>query len=319
MLRLTVHDFPAVHNKSVFEQAKNDVYMAKKDGQTKRDELASKADQYWRKHSSKGKAKGGKISLLGIPVAAGAAYLIMGITAAATVGATAGMATPFILLAIIFVVIFNLLSKKHVRKKSEKLHQAAEEPLALAEAKAEEIQAAAAKEAQEYIDAFWSEAQQQSLKFAESAAADAIAEWAMGHFSKIIASTPRGSHLEYIEACCRLTVFPDKINFGHLKSMKKPETVEEIIAARHGDDCPRVDTWDFEERRCQLLTTPLEQAALAHALATKLQLETMMAYPEDVCGSAVEIIITRHTDRESAMVNICYRAVNLDYQAVQKW
>lgn len=316
---MTVHDFPAIHNASIYSQADQEAHLVKMEGQKKRDELASKADHYWWKHSSKGKAKGGKISLLGIPVAAGIAYLIMSLVTVAAVGATAGMAIPFILLAIVFVVLFNILSKKHVRKKSEKLHQQAEEPLALAEAEAEKIKAAAAEKAQEYIDAFWGEAQQMSLRFAESAAADSIVEWAAEHFFKIIDSANRGSHLEYVEACCRLTVFPDKIDFGHLKSMKKPETAEEIIAARYGTDCPRIDTWNFEERRCQQLTSPLEQAALAHALATKLQLETMMAYPEDTCGSAVEIIIDRHTDRETAKVNICYRAANLDYQAVQKW
>lgn len=158
----------------------------------------------------------------------------------------------------------------------------------------EQIKANAEREYQEYCRQFSVQAQNDSVKFAGSELAEKVINWMTEGFKNIIESADRRPHIEKIEIPFIFNVYTDKItcNLGE---------------------------FDFEVERCRNLTTPLEQTALARAIATAIQLNITMEYPKDLSGS--EIIIDIHNEYYPDYVStrIVYNAPNGNYEAVKSW
>lgn len=146
----------------------------------------------------------------------------------------------------------------------------------------------------QYEQAFDAEVQRISVQFAESELAKEVIEWMTEGFSRTIDATDRRGHIEQINVPFMFKVYNNliKCNLG---------------------------TYDFEIKRCRNLTGPLEQMALAKAIASAIQLNIKMKYPKDVSGTEVCINIKYLYTEEYPETTIIYVAPNGDYEAAHDW
>lgn len=162
------------------------------------------------------------------------------------------------------------------------------------EAAISRINVEAEKEKTEYYTQFEKNAQDMSVLFAESELAKEVIEWMTEGFCRTIDSVNRESHIEIIRVPFDFNVFDNKITCN-------------------------LGTFDFEIKRCRNLKTPLEQTALARAIASAIQLNIIMKYPKDVSGTDISIDISYdYTSRYSA-TTITYVAPNGNFKAVRGW
>ena len=160
--------------------------------------------------------------------------------------------------------------------------------------KIEEINSTYQKKYENYVKNFELTAQQESVKFAESRLAKEVIEWMTDGFSKTIDSTDRRSHIERINVPFAFNVYTNKITCN-------------------------LGTYDFEIKRCSNLTSPIEQTALARAIASAIQLNIVMKYPQDESGTSISINIDYNYSTECPITIITYVAPNGNYRAVEKW
>ena len=162
------------------------------------------------------------------------------------------------------------------------------------ERKIEEINSTYKKKYEDYLKTFEFTAQQNSVKFAESKLAKEVIEWMTEGFSKTIDATDRRSHIERINVPFAFNVYTDKITCN-------------------------LGTYDFEIKRCSNLTSPIEQTALARAIASAIQLNIVMKYPQDESGTSISIDIDYNYSAESPTTTVTYVAPNGNYRVVEKW
>lgn len=162
------------------------------------------------------------------------------------------------------------------------------------ERKIEEINSTYQKMYENYVKNFELTAQQESVKFAESRLAKEVIEWMTDGFSKTIDATDRRSHIERINVPFAFNVYTNKITCN-------------------------LGTYDFEIKRCSNLTSPIEQTALARAIASAIQLNIVMKYPQDESGTSISINIDYNYSTECPTTIVTYVAPNGNYRAVEKW
>ena len=158
----------------------------------------------------------------------------------------------------------------------------------------QKIQSDAQIEKNQYFTEFENNAQNMSVKFAESELAKEVIEWMTNGFCKTIDAADRRSHVEKITVPFVFNVFKDKITCN-------------------------LGTFDFELKRCRSLDSPLEQTALARAIASAIQLNIIMKYPKDSSGTDVSIDISYSYTNEYPAITITYVAPNGNYKAVRGW
>ena len=124
----------------------------------------------------------------------------------------------------------------------------------------QEINAQADQDIANYRAEFESEAQRMSVRYAESALATEVINWMTDGFSRTIDATDRRSHIEKINVPFSFNVYTYKITCN-------------------------LGTYDFEIKRCANLTSPLQQTAIARAIASAIRLNITMKYPKDVSGT----------------------------------
>lgn len=160
--------------------------------------------------------------------------------------------------------------------------------------KKSEIDREANLEYTRYLRGFESEAKTESVRFAESELAVRVINWISEGYIRTIESTDRRSHIERIIVPFIFNVYRDKItcNLGE---------------------------FNFEIERCRNLDNPLEQAALARAIAASIQVNITMKFPQDPSGTNIKIDVSHDylTDHVSTTMN--YTAPNGNYQAVKGW
>lgn len=157
-----------------------------------------------------------------------------------------------------------------------------------------EIYAQAARDIASYKSEFEAEAQRMSVKYAESALATEVINWMTDGFSRTIDATDRRSHIEKINVPFSFNVYTNKITCN-------------------------LGTYDFEIKRCANLTSPLQQTAIARAIASAIQLNITMKYPKDVSGTDFALNISYSYAGDSVSVAIRYVAPNGNYRSVQSW
>lgn len=156
------------------------------------------------------------------------------------------------------------------------------------------IRQEAAAKYNSYLAGFNTQAQQLSVKFAESAVAVEVIDWITAGFCKTIDSADRRSHIEGIHVPFMFKTYRNKI------------------------EC-QLGTFDFEIKRCAELRTPLEQTALSRAIAAAIQLNITMKYPQDASGTDVVTNIEYSYGRDCVYATIDYSAQNGNYRAVRDW
>lgn len=142
------------------------------------------------------------------------------------------------------------------------------------------------KRLEEYTAAFLKNAKEMSARFSESQAGQEIAAWLTDGFSRTIRTADRSVHVEKIQVPFTFNVYTDKVTSN-------------------------IGTYNFEKHRYRNLTTPLEQTALAVAIATAIEVNIRTAFPQDVSGTDITFDITyAYTET--------YPAVQMTYTADQK-
>jgi len=146
----------------------------------------------------------------------------------------------------------------------------------------------------EYKAAFEKRAQDESVQFAESDLAKEVIAWMTDGFCKTIDSADRRSHVERINVPFIFNVYKEKITCN-------------------------LGTFDFELKRCRELRSPIEQTALARAIASKIQLNLIMKYPKDSSGTDISIALQYGYTDTSVTATITYVAPNGNYKVVKDW
>lgn len=155
-----------------------------------------------------------------------------------------------------------------------------------------DIKARSEKERQEYLEKFESEAQNRSVKFADSALAQEVISWMSEGFYKNIDTADRRSHIEQISVPFLFSIYTNKITCN-------------------------LGTYDFNLKRCENLKSAIDQTALARAIASTIQLNVMMKYPNDISGTTISIKIGYTYDVDCVNVLISYVAPNGNYKSVK--
>lgn len=150
------------------------------------------------------------------------------------------------------------------------------------------------KELKEYVELFEYNAQNMSVLFAEGELTMEVAEWITKGFSRAIDVADRRSHIERIIIPFVFDVYTDKVicNLG---------------------------SYDFKTHRCRELSGPLEQSALARAVAFAVHLNIRLKYPKDVCGTDIFIAIKYSYTDQYAAVKVTYTALNAKFEAARNW
>lgn len=146
----------------------------------------------------------------------------------------------------------------------------------------------------EYCIAFEEEVQKQSVIYAESKLAQEVITWMTKGFDNTIKSAKRDSYIKGIKVPFEFSVYRDKIT------------------------CP-LGIYDFEKKRCSFLETQIEQAALARALSSQIQLNIVMSYTKDPSGTIPKITWTNEYESDCSKSKILYEAINGFYETVKQW
>lgn len=210
---------------------------------------------------------------------------------------------------VIFGLVVNNMRRKYVRAQLTALENEMEEGKKKLSADIGAVRREAAEESEAYRLAFEEEARQMSLRFAESELADQVVDWAMQLIAPVIDSANRASHIEQVDIAATFAVGTNAIAFS---------AVESTPGNLNGTNFA-CSVFDFEKNRCRNLTSPVEQAALAHVLGSKMQITLMLQYPQDPSGSVPSVNVSDLYELNAANASIRYHAANLNYQAVKNW
>lgn len=195
-----------------------------------------------------------------------------------------------LILIVVFSIVFSAL-RQNSQEEAEKKVSYEKNNLAK---EIGNIKLKAQEEYAKYSMDFEREAQNQSVKFADSELAKEVIEWMTTGFSNTIKSADRREHINSISVPFEFKVFKDKITCAQ-------------------------GAYDFNIKRCSYLESPVEQAALARALAAAIQLNIVMDFPEDPSGTAINVSLSYVYTHDSANATLHYKAPNGYYQAVKKW
>ncbi len=149
-------------------------------------------------------------------------------------------------------------------------------------------------ECRRYTEAFEKSAQEMSVQYAASSLAQSVISWMTSGFYRAIDAADRRPHIDIINVPFVFDVYVNKITCN-------------------------LGTFDFELQRCRNLNSPLEQAALARAIASSIQLNVVKKYPQDVTGSSVDVSISFSYAQDRPIVTVSYVAQNLNYKPVADW
>lgn len=145
-----------------------------------------------------------------------------------------------------------------------------------------------------YYAKFEEETKKVSTHFADSQLMNEVVNWMTEGFTRIIDAADRRRHVEQINIPFLFKVFTNKITCN-------------------------LGVYDFELQRCRDLTSPVEQAAMAKAIASALQLNIIMKYPEDKSGTKISIKINYSFSSDCPATTITYVAPNGNYKSIRDW
>ena len=153
------------------------------------------------------------------------------------------------------------------------------------------------KKYQEYKNNFETAVTQKAAQFAESPLVKRVVDLLTMEMIKVIDNADRNPANESIYVKFNFQVFIHQITSN---------------AGSFG-------TYDFNQNRCQNLTSAVEQAAIARAIATQINVNLIMRYPQDISGPVPQIKIEHFYTDDTAFTEIEYKSANGYYKAAQKW
>ena len=207
--------------------------------------------------------------------------------------AASGLIGMFILAPISWVLVSKYQKAKHEAKETA-WNQNIEQVRIASMKKIDSIKTSANKKFNDYLTAFDVEAKRLSTSFEGSTSAKTAIDWMLGGFHKTIDAAVRSPHIIEINVPFVLNVYTDKITCN-------------------------LGTFDFEKNRCSNLNSPLQQAALANFVASKLQLMTQAKYQKDSSGTSVNVKRSTAYKNDYASSTVTYTAANGYYQHARSW
>ena len=185
--------------------------------------------------------------------------------------------------------IYDLV-KQSVKNTNERSDLVYQKEIAACDKQIEAIKNQAERDQQNYLAAFEKNAQEMSVKLAESQLAKRVIEWMTDGFSRTIDAADRRKHIEHISVPFQFEVYTNKITCN-------------------------LGTFDFEIERCRNLSSP----ALARAIAAAIQLNITMKYPKDASGTDRTVNYDFSYTDSCPVVTLTYLAPNGNYQVVIDW
>ncbi len=150
-------------------------------------------------------------------------------------------------------------------------------------------------EKKKYREAFDKTVSDVSVQFAGSDAVQRFVEWIRPSIEKAITQADRRPHIEIIKAPVTFTVFADRITAPNGK-------------------------YEFAVERLTNMKDFSEQAGLARAAASALQLDIMERHPSDICGTFPTVRLQFDYGTENgAAATVIYEAPNANYQPEAEW
>ena len=210
------------------------------------------------------------------------------------IGVFLGVSCGSLSLIVILGVIGCFIGKIIDNGKHDKINKQAETEKERLEQEILQICIKNQKEYDEYEREFEAAVQARSIEYTGSELAQNVISWMTEGFCNDIKSFARDAHIEKIEVIFCFRVFADKIlcNLGE---------------------------YDFIIHRCSNLKDDLSIAALARAIATALQVNVSVEYPQDISETPVSVDYTVQYSDDNAAVRMVYSAINGFYRPVEQW
>lgn len=209
-------------------------------------------------------------------------------------GISAGTGFAVMIFSMIFAFLLQKAEEAGYRERLKTVNEKkAEEEMKL-KSTTDEIWAKGDREKKNYSEQFEKSVQEISVRFAESQLAREVIEWIENGFYKTINAADRSSFVEIINVPLKFYVYTNK------------------ITCSYGE-------FNFELKRCRNLNGPCEQAALARAIASAIQLDVIMKYPKDKSGTDISINIDYTYGKDNVYTLLTYVAPNGNYQAIRSW
>ena len=152
------------------------------------------------------------------------------------------------------------------------------------------------EDSEKYAKEFDKSVQETSVRLLlNSETVRSIADWMTAGFSRMIDVADRSNYIEQIRVPYSFKVYPNKI--------ESPAGV-----------------FDFMKERKKPLTGPVEQTALAIAVASAIQTNITTKYPQDKSGTNIIVDMSPYTlECGSAMVGMTYPAPNGNFVRLEDW
>lgn len=290
---MQTNDFPTKYNRIIDQKANEDIATAR----TQCSQLTNDVNRqrYSKPKNGNGTSTGASIGFgVGFFVCVGTciATLENGFDEASTTGVIVYVV--FFLIALMFGAMADASAKSSYEANEERINTRISMENQNLDQQIASIQNEAENKKARYFEWFESTAQKMSANFAESALAKEVIDWMTSGFFRTIDATDRRAHIERICVPFMFNIFREKITCN-------------------------LGTYDFELKRCAFLKNPLEQTALARAIATAMQLNTVMHYPQDVNGGVISIQIEYKYSEDHVTATITYMAPNGGFKNVTQW
>ncbi|HAB88132.1 MAG TPA: hypothetical protein DCE60_03835 [Coprococcus sp.] len=162
-----------------------------------------------------------------------------------------------------------------------------------------------AQKVKNYRESFENEAQKLSLEFYKNPITEEIINKMKGDVGRKISHADRRSYVEKISVYIYCSVYKNKVEWGYEQDVRN---------------------YNFITNRCAVLKKPIEQAALARALARKLENFIKQEYCVDISGTrsvtegkVTEMLIYESGVCEYSRIWIMYEAPNGYYKKARLW
>ena len=161
----------------------------------------------------------------------------------------------------------------------------------------ESRQKSAANDLAAYKRAFEAEAQRMSSRYARSDATGEIVRWLTGALVRSIQAANRAGHIAEITVPFTYCVYTTEIKF----------------------DCSDYGCYNFAVERCADLNGPLDQAALAIAIASALRSGVAATNLKNSRDINSELTVSYRYEQNHIAATITYTAVNGNYCTERSW
>lgn len=184
--------------------------------------------------------------------------------------------------AYLIIWLCSLPGAKKYRRHSEGKEQSLEESK-------RQCQAVFRETTQSYAASFEQAVKAVVQRFVSNKTTEEIGDRIAAGFLDTIERAPRGDDQKDVLASCSFTVYADQIQYGS-------------------------GVFHFSQNHCANLSSPVEQAALAQAIAAHIEIRVMEKYGKDPCGSVPRITISSSDAALSRTVTVQYAAANTNYR-----